>query len=75
MEEKKDPIQINEEKFKETGKKIQSLGCTLTFLLTLPIVGLFTLGIGGLIIGLVLGIIIFIGMQQGEKKAAKKREE
>ncbi len=41
----------------EFGKKGEKLGCALTLLFTLPIVGLFVLGPVGLIAGLILGLI------------------
>jgi len=75
MEHKKDSIPVNKDKFEKAGKKMQQMGCTMTLLITLPIVGFAALGIGGLIIGLVLGVIIFAGMQSKDKKPDGEKQD
>lgn len=75
MEKKNDPIPFDEDKYKRAGKKIQQAGCSMTLLLTLPIVGFATLGIGGLIIGLALGVIIFAGIQSKDKKPDGEKQD
>lgn len=46
----------------DVGKKMQSLGCALTLLLTLPIIGLLFFGMLGLVVGLAIGALVAWGM-------------
>lgn len=50
------------QKFRDVGKKTQQIGCALTLLITLPVLGFaFFSWIGG-IVGGVIGILIFAAM-------------
>lgn len=46
----------------EGGQRMQALGCGLTLLVTLPIIGLIFFGFAGLIGGVVIGLLFGIGM-------------
>ena len=53
------------QKMQETGKKVQSVGCLMTGLITIPIIGVVAWGIPGLIIGLTIGgLIAFAAMKK-----------
>ncbi len=57
-----------EKKMEETGKKMQRVGCMLTGLITLPIIGVLIGGPIGLVIGLIIGVLIFVGaLSQGKR--------
>ncbi len=43
------------------GKKMERLGCMLTGLITLPIIGVLVFGPVGLVVGLIIGVIIAAG--------------
>ncbi len=58
------------DKMKETGKKVQAMGCLLSAVITIPIIGLVVGGPFGLIVGLLLGGMIVMGMV----KQAKDKE-
>ncbi len=45
-------------KLEEIGKNMQRIGCLLTGLVTIPIIGLIFFGIKGLIVGIVIGCLI-----------------
>ena len=62
-----------EEEWKKAGKSVQNAGCVLTLVLTIPILGLVTLGIPGLLIGVVVGSFFLYGMYS--KKAQKQINE
>ncbi len=49
------------EKMEGCGKKMEQLGCLLTGLVTLPILGVLFLGTPGLIIGIIAGVVIAAG--------------
>lgn len=51
----------------EAGSKMQKVGCALTLLITLPIVGFFAFGVLGAIVGGVIGLIVFAGIFGKEK--------
>lgn len=56
----------------ETGKKIQRMGCLLTGLITLPIIGSIAGGPAGLVIGLLIGgLIAWASIKGGKDKASK----
>ncbi|MCK9326101.1 MAG: HIRAN domain-containing protein [Bacteroidales bacterium] len=58
-----------EKKMEETGKKMQRVGCMLTGLITLPIIGVLIGGPIGLVIGFIIGILMFIGaLSQGKRE-------
>jgi hypothetical protein len=59
---------------KDTAKKMQNLGCLLTCLLTLPILGLLFWGVAGGIIGLIVGVVLAVGSIGAEKEKRKKEE-
>lgn len=46
----------------ELGQRMQRLGCALTLLLTLPILGLLFFGILGLVVGGAIGLLFGVGM-------------
>ncbi len=50
------------EKVQAAGKKIQQVGCALTLLITLPVVGVLFAGPIGGIIGGAIGLLLFVGM-------------
>ena len=50
------------QKFETAGKKMQSIGCAMTLLITLPVVGLLIGGVVGGVIGGVIGLLLFVGM-------------
>lgn len=58
----KDKYAETGEKVQAAGKKVQQVGCALTLLITLPILGFALLGWVGGIIGGVIGILIFAAM-------------
>jgi len=62
MKEEKDM----QEKTKELGEKIQSLGCLLTVLFTIPLILTIFLGIPGSIIGFILIVFFFIAKKKGD---------
>lgn len=51
-------------KIEEAGKKMQNIGCLLTGIITIPIIGLIFLGVPGLIIGIVVGGLIAYGAKK-----------
>ena len=53
-----------QQKTKEFGEKLQSIGCLLTVLLTIPIILTIVMGVPGLIIS----IIIIVAYLYGNKK-------
>ena len=57
-------------KMQDAGKNVQRMGCLLTALITLPIIGLIAFSIPGLIIGALIGGVIFWAVQ----KQAKEKE-
>ncbi len=58
----KDKYAETGEKVQAAGKKVQQVGCALTLLITLPIVGFAIFSWIGGIIGGVIGILIFAAM-------------
>lgn len=67
MSEKEKAEEIAQ-KFRDVGKKTQQIGCALTLLITLPILGFaFFSWIGGIIGGLI-GVVLFAAMFVKEKK-------
>lgn len=52
------------------GEGMQRIGCALTLLVTLPILGLIFFGIIGAVVGLVIGLLLLGGMA-GQGTAAK----
>ena len=46
----------------QAGKRMQTLGCGLTLLLTVPILGLAFFGMLGLIIGGLIGLLLGVGL-------------
>jgi len=56
------------QKFDAAGKKMQSIGCALTLLITLPVIGTLVGGVVGGIIGGAIGLLLFVGMFVGGKK-------
>ncbi len=61
MSENKTKWEERAEKLEGCGKKMEQLGCLLTGLITLPVLGVLFLGIPGLIIGIIVGIMIAAG--------------
>ncbi len=55
-------------KVQDTGKKIQGVGCLLSAVITLPILGLVLLGPVGLVLGSVVGGLIVAGMVKQAKE-------
>ena len=62
MKEEKDMQQ----KTRELGEKMQSLGCSLTVLFTIPLVATIFLGVPGLIISLFVIIFFFVAKKKQE---------
>ena len=58
----KDKYAETGEKVQAAGKKVQQVGCALTLLITLPILGFALLGWAGAAIGGIIGIVIFAAM-------------
>ena len=58
----------SEEKMREVGKKMQKMGCAMTFMITLPILGAAFIGLPGLLIGLVIAGIGMVGIWSGDDK-------
>ena len=54
--------QDTQDKFTGIGEKMQTWGCMLTCLLTLPILGTLFLGVPGLIGGIALGVLLFFAL-------------
>ena len=54
----------------DAGKRIQTLGCGLTLVLTVPILGLIFFGLFGLVVGAGIALLFGVGMvkQAFEKK-------
>ena len=63
----KDKYAETGEKVQSAGKKVQQVGCALTLLITLPIVGFAIFSWIGGIVGGVLGLLVFVGMFVKEK--------
>lgn len=66
MEEKTKAEEVGE-RVQAAGKKVQQVGCALTLLITLPIVGFAIFSWIGGIVGGVLGLLVFVGMFVKEK--------
>ena len=69
-ESKKTP----EQKAEEIGKKIQNLGCLLTSIFTIPLIGALLFGIVGLIVGAIIGMVIIAGMIGNTKSKEENNE-
>ncbi len=64
-----DKTKDTQQKVEETGKKVQRLGCMLTGLITLPLFGVVLGGPFGLVIGLLVGGLIFWAvLKKGNQK-------
>lgn len=55
----------------QTGQRLQQVGCALTLLVTLPILGLAFFGVLGLIVGLAIGLLFGVGMLAGKSDKSK----
>ncbi len=66
---------MDTKKMQETGSKIQKVGCALTLLITLPIVGFFAFGVPGAIVGVLIGLIVFAGIFGNGKDKPKEEEK
>jgi len=60
---------MDDKKLKQTGEKMQQIGCILTLLFTVPIILLIFLGVPGLIVGILIAIIGIIGILSKKKNA------
>ena len=60
-EEKSKKMEEAGNRMEEAGKKMQNIGCLLTGIITIPIIGLVFLGVPRLIIGIVVGGLIAYG--------------
>ena len=70
MEEKKsfdEKTNNVQDKLQRTGDAMSRIGCLLTCLITLPIVGVLVFGVWGLVVGLILGAILLAGGIVGKK--------
>ena len=64
------------ERMQGVGKSMQRMGCLLTGLITLPILGVIFAGPIGLVIGLAIGVLIFAGtIAQAKKEREKEKQE
>ncbi len=57
MEEKS-----TQQKIEDAGKKMQSMGCALTILITIPIALTIFLGIPGFVIGSIVAVFGLVGI-------------
>ncbi|MFO8059481.1 MAG: hypothetical protein R6U70_02320 [Bacillota bacterium] len=55
-----------QDRLQKTSRKMQQLGCLLTALITVPVLGTLFLGIPGLIMGIIIAGIVLIA--QSKKK-------
>lgn len=67
-----DRKKAHQEKMKQTGKNMQRIGCMLTGLITIPIIGLIMAGPVGLVIGALIGGVIFwaVRKQMNEEESS-----